>query len=125
MAAETHTLVIEDCPPSLNAIGSRGSRWAYINTKKDWQGRFEKVLMGSGMRRDATKAEANIVLRFPERRRRDSGNYKWILEKVLGDALVSGGWLPDDTADQFQVLRVTFDPDRGDKRTTVMLEVTR
>lgn len=28
---------------------------------------------------------------------RDQGNYRWFVEKVVGDVLVTGGWLKDDT----------------------------
>lgn len=45
---------------------------------------------------------ATAELRFKQRRRRDEGNFRVILEKALGDALVEGGWLADDTADHFR-----------------------
>ena len=48
------------------------------------------------------------MLRFPARRRRDSGNYRVMLEKALGDALVEGGWLPDDTPEHYEFGGVTF-----------------
>jgi hypothetical protein len=43
------------------------------------------------------RVEASAVLLVPDRRGRDEGNYRTPLENALGDALVRGAWLPDDT----------------------------
>ena len=36
------------------------------------------------------------MITVPDRKRRDQGNHRFLLEKALGDALVAGGWLDDD-----------------------------
>jgi len=52
------------------------------------------------------RVDVNATLRFKQRRRRDEGNFRVILEKACGDALVEGGWLPDDTAGLYRFGRV-------------------
>ncbi len=64
---------------------------------------------------------ANALLRFPTRRRRDEGNFRWLLEKALGDALQNGGWLPDDTPEFYLFGRCQFDPEPGPARTIVTI----
>jgi hypothetical protein len=52
--------------------------------------------------RGLQSVRAKVTIRFKQRRRRDEGNFRVILEKALGDALVEGGWLPDDTSDLYR-----------------------
>jgi hypothetical protein len=42
------------------------------------------------------------------------------VEKALGDALTNGGWLADDTAEQYTFGAIEFE--KGRKRTTIRLE---
>lgn len=111
-------------PPSFNQVGHTGNRWAWTRAKKEWQQRLEVLLMQTGMPRNWSRIEAFAVLRFPTRRRRDEGNYRTLLEKALGDALVNGRWLPDDTPEHFAFLRVAFANEPGPHRTTIHLEAT-
>lgn len=60
-------------------------------------------------------------MRFPLQRGRDEGNFRWMLEKALGDALVTGRWLSDDTGGRFSTGAVTFETERGPKRTTLRI----
>jgi hypothetical protein len=83
-------------PPSLNQIATRGSRWAVQKAKRDWQAVFTMLLLEahmpqhSGGRPVAHHLSAVAYLRFPDRRERDEGNFSWLIEKTLGDALVGG-----------------------------------
>jgi hypothetical protein len=43
---------------------------------------------------------------FGDGRERDQGNHRVIVEKALGDALVRGGYLPDDDVVAVRVRRV-------------------
>jgi hypothetical protein len=58
---------------------------------------------------------------FPDRRRRDEGNFRFFLEKALGDALVSGGWLADDDGARFSFGSVAFRYERGVRRVRLSL----
>lgn len=84
------------------------------------QGELELLLLTTELPRRLMSVEATAVLFFPVARRRDEGNYRWLLEKALGDALVNGGWLPDDTPDRYRFSRVEFS--RGDSLTRVRIQ---
>jgi len=58
--------------------------------------------MEQAVPRGLSCVNARATLQFKQRRRRDEGNFRVILEKALGDALVEGGWLKDDTAEQYR-----------------------
>lgn len=117
-----------DTPPSLNTIATRGNRWAVTRAKKRWEGIFMVLLMekkasiAAPLPRRLTRVTAAAMLRFPTRHRRDEGNYRWMLEKALGDALQKGGYLADDTPEFFTFQAVQFDPERGPAQTSVTLE---
>jgi hypothetical protein len=112
---------ISDTPPSLNVIAGRGSRFAFAKAKRRWQTDLGLLLMAEALPRGLDRVEASAVLSFPTRRRRDEGNFRALLEKALGDALVEGGWLPDDTPDRFRFGAVTFAT--GPARTELQLRV--
>ena len=102
-------------PPSFNKVGHSGSRWAWTKQKKAWQGTFETLLLAQAVPRGLAMVRARGVLVFATRRRRDAVNYRTLLEKCLGDALVGdpavwpeGRWLPDDTPDRFTFEKVDF-----------------
>lgn len=122
-------LEYDGTPPSLNALAYKHWR-KFHRVKQEWQGIFEVLLMEQPLERSRIKppyvrAFASAVLRFPNRRRRDEGNYRAMIEKALGDALVNGGWLDDDTADHFRVGEVTFDPEPGPSNITVVVSLWR
>jgi hypothetical protein len=103
------TLTYEDTPPSFNAVGHSGSRWSWTKAKKTWQKTMEDLLQVEAVPRRLGRIEARAVLTFTSRRRRDAVNYRTLLEKALGDALVNGGWLEDDTGAEFSFGSVTFE----------------
>lgn len=124
-ATRKFTIVVGDTPPSVNTYAH--AHWRrYHGIKKAWEATFAEELMV--LRRQLGRADrvhATASLRFPQRRRRDEGNYRAPLEKALGDALVGGGYLADDTPDHFTFGAVTFEDDKGDNRTTVTLRWTK
>ena len=104
-------------PPSFNAVGlhshwRQGHRW-----KKAWQSDIWVLLLASGLPKPLRHVEVTARLRFPQKRQRDEGNFRVILEKACGDALVAGGWLPDDSAEHYSFGRVEFEASRGANRT--------
>lgn len=106
-------------PPSLNKVGASKSWHAWNRHKKHWQQDVEMWLMAEKMPRNCDYAEVSAVLRFPTRRRRDQGNFQALLDKAIGDALVNGGWLPDDTPQYYKFAGLVFDEEVGDARTTI------
>jgi hypothetical protein len=106
-------------PPSLNAVGSRGHWREFHQAKREWQTIFEQLLIGSSLPRGCTQVGAGARLTFKVERRRDEGNFRTLIEKSLGDALVNGGWLPDDTPDYFRMGPVVLE--KGDRAATIVV----
>lgn len=95
-------LSVPGTPPSFNSVGYR-SHWAVGQRhKKQWQEWLATALMVAQVPRGLESVKVTATLRFKQRRRRDEGNFRVILEKALGDALVEGGWLADDTSEQYR-----------------------
>jgi hypothetical protein len=123
MGNESISFQHSEVPPSFNMVGARG-HWKSMHYKKRyWQEVFELKLMATLPRKRFKRIVASASLRFPTKRRRDEGNYRAILEKAMGDALVNGGWLKDDTVEQFVFQHVIIEQDNGPARTTIHLRV--
>jgi hypothetical protein len=108
---DTWDLKLPGTPPSFNQVGHTGNRWAWSKAKRQWDGFFTVALLearvpkGVGFER---KVRATATLYFKDSRRRDSVNYRTLLEKSLGDAL-QAGWIEDDTPDEFEFGAVRFE----------------
>lgn len=111
----------DDTPPSFNHVGSRGGQMAFHRKKKEWQRTFETLMLTTGFPRDWKYIKAIVRLTFPERRKRDEGNFRTLIEKSLADALVNGKWIPDDDPDHFWLERVIFEQQVGKPKTVVEL----
>lgn len=124
MPGQKYELSLPDVPPSLNRVGSRGkSHWPYTNAKKKWEGMFFIALLEVKVPKGLLTVDASAVLRFKSKRRRDEGNFRMLLEKALGDILVTGGWLQEDTPDFYAFNSVEFSEETGDPLTLVTLQV--
>lgn len=125
--ADIYELSIPKVPPSLNAmkLGSRGAHMKFYRHKKEWEGLFQITLLEVRVPKGLTKVKATASLRFPQKRKRDEGNFRFMLEKALGDVLQSAGHLADDTPDEFNFEALTFEAATGTPRTTIVLEVFR
>lgn len=121
MSGRIYELTLYETPKSLNTVGSRGSHWAYTKEKKKWEGLLGMALMVAKVPRHLARVEASAVLTFKQKRTRDEGNYRMMLEKALGDVLVAGGWLSDDDPERYSFGKLVFDPDRGDPLTKVAI----
>ena len=121
---DAYRLEVPGIPKSLNRIGSRGSHFAWHREKRMWQDMLAIALRVAKVPTELAYAEATAVLYPAVRRRRDEGNYRAVLEKALGDALVAGGWLADDTPELFRFGRLVFGEVRGTPLTVVTLDVS-
>lgn len=115
-------LELHETPPSLNRYAG-GPRGPYFREKAKWQKQISTALMAAGVPRGLGKVTATATMTFPTRRKRDEGNLRFLLEKALGDALVKGGWIEDDTGDCFSFGRIEFDAEPGDALTRIELDV--
>lgn len=88
-------------PPSLNALGD-GNRFAYRAMKETWEERLGALLGDAELPTGLARVTVEGVLTVPDRKRRDQGNHRFLLEKALGDALVDGGWLEDDDWSRYE-----------------------
>jgi hypothetical protein len=116
-------LDIPDVPPSINKLAH--AHWRkWWKQKKAWQATLEMYLMSMGATRPLpSPVRVHGSLRFAVRRRRDEGNFRALLEKALGDALVNGGWIPDDTPEHFRFGKLSFEEETGQPRTLLTLEL--
>lgn len=102
-------------PPSANTntgVGGRGKPQAIGKTKGEWEGLFAKMLMEAKVPRHLSLVKVRAELQFRDKRRRDLDNFHFPISKPLGDALVKGGWLKDDTPDHFVFEGVTMSKER-------------
>lgn len=94
-------LDIPGTPPSYNVTAH--AHWHKVRrVKQEWQRNCEIALMAAGVPRGLGSVLVSGRLEFTQKRRRDEGNFRVILEKACGDALVNGGWLEDDTPDHYR-----------------------
>jgi hypothetical protein len=118
------TLEIPGTPPSYNRTAH--AHWTVNRkVKQDWQRDCGTALMLAQVPRGLEAVRATARLFFRQRRRRDEGNFRVILEKALGDALTGGGWIPDDTPDHYRFGAVELCAPASVAMTIVTLELER
>ena len=83
-------------PPSLNLGGAGWNGFVYDGYKQAWQRSFHKLMTEAEMPMPLRRVAAEGQICFPDLKGRDQGNFKFLIEKALGDALQEGGWLADD-----------------------------
>lgn len=81
--------------PSVNVLGS-GNQFAHQAMKQAWQARWCELLEQADLPRPLGRVLVEAEITFPDRKGRDQDNYRNMLAKSLGDALVEGGWLAKD-----------------------------
>lgn len=113
-------VVVDRTPPSLNTISGRGDHWRYTKARQLWYRVLIPALRDAGMVRCAQVYVEGLVT-FPDRRKRDQGNYRSSLEKFLGDALQEGGWLEDDDWSRFRFGDLQARHEKGVRRTELLI----
>lgn len=107
-------------PPSINPLGSGDPR-AYQALKQTWQGLLADLLVVSDLPKGLLRVMAEGEATFPTRQRRDQGNFRFLLEKALGDALVEGGWLADDDWDRYEFGNLVASYEKGTSATRIVI----
>lgn len=121
---ERVSLSIPAVPPSLNQIGFR-SHWAVgRRAKQDWEQWLLIALLEQRVPKGLKSVSATATIRFKQRRKRDEGNHRVLLEKALGDVL-QNGWLDDDTPEQYRFGRVELFAPVQRPETIVVLDYER
>lgn len=120
MGAAEYMIEIDQTPPSMNDIIGQGSRWRYTSAKSKWG-----VLLISRINAlsipPCTRVYVEGQVTFPTRTKHDQGNYRFLLEKALGDALQSAGVLADDDWDSYEFGGLSKAYEKGVRRTRLML----
>jgi hypothetical protein len=119
---QTYVLVLRNVPPSYNR--TRHAHWRVEQkAKRELQEEIAWSLMEAQVPKHLRLVTAWAKMTFGTRRARDEDNYRTPLAKALGDALVVGRYLPDDTPEHFTMGRVSFDAEPGPERTRIALTV--
>lgn len=108
MTTGTTVVTVNDIPATANkgGGGTRSNKYAAAREKKKWEGLFFTLCLANRLPKGLTRVTVNVELQFTDPgRRRDVENFRQPVIKPLADALQKGGWLPDDTAEFFQVGR--------------------
>lgn len=106
-------------PPSFNVLAGRNPQ-IYRALLDQWKAIFTTLLLASDLPAcSRIVAEGEAV--FPKKAVRDQSNFKVIIDKALGDALVDGGWIPDDGWDQYEFGSLTYRVEAGVSETRVIL----
>lgn len=92
----------------------------YRGMKAGWEATLLELLAASGLS-SCERVTVEGVMCFPRRRIPDQGNHRFLIEKALGDALVTGGYLPDDTWDRYEFGGLAFEYRPGEAWTRLML----
>jgi hypothetical protein len=119
------TLRIPGTPPSLNQIGFRSHWTKGRKAKQGWEQWLSIALMEQRVPKKLKRVEVTATLRFKQKRRRDEGNFKALLDKALGDVLQTGGWLADDTPDFYRFGELTLFAPVPQPETIVLLDYER
>lgn len=96
-------------PPSSNSktgLGGRSHWSVQAKTKGEWEGIFCMLLLAARLPKKLESVRAYPEIHFKTKAKRDGDNYYFPISKPLGDALVKGGWLPDDTPEFYNCERV-------------------
>lgn len=120
MPTDATTLELPLVPKSFNS--TRYAPWYVARAaNEELKQAIGFSLMAVGGERNRRAVRASALLIFPQRRRRDEGNFRTPLEKALGDALVEGRWIEDDTPDQYRFGALTFSNEKGPSQTIITL----
>lgn len=101
-------LTFADTPGSINDNRSkRGSHWSKDRkAKAEWEGTFLMGFLKEAVPRPLEHVKVWVMFQFDRRQRRDPENYRHPFAKPFADSLVKGGYIPDDTAEFFELVRV-------------------
>jgi ribosomal protein L37E len=107
-------------PESFNVMAGRDPN-VYRSIIDKWAPVLAELLAASGLPKSLAQVMAEGEVSFGDAADRDAGNYRVMIEKALGDALVRGGYLESDTwaRYEFGVLQRRDEP--GVSRTRIML----
>jgi hypothetical protein len=117
--AKTHPTHI-GAPPSLSVMDTNGA-WVYSAYKKAWTALLFEQLQQTGLPQGLEHVLVEGECTFPDRRRRDQGNHRFMVEKAMGDALTTGGYLEDDDWSRYEFGGLAQRYEKGVSRTRLLV----
>jgi hypothetical protein len=107
-------------PPSLNVLGS-GNPQVFQGLKASWEkliyAGLEKARLPRGLGSVLVEAEVS----FGDAIERDHDNFRVVIAKACGDALVDGGWIKSDKWSAYELGRMALEEDGGNWTRLVFL----
>lgn len=107
-------------PPSFNVVAGRDPN-VYRSIIDSWTEALEPLLATSGLPTGLGRVTVEGEVSFGDGRRRDQGNSRMLIEKALGDALVHGGFIPDDDWSRYEFGGLQRRDEPGVSRTRLLL----
>lgn len=107
-------------PESFNAMAGRDPN-VYRDAVKRWAEKLAPLLADSGLPTGLGRVVVEGEVSFGDNAERDQGNYRVIVEKALGDALVRGGYLSSDTWSRYEFGGLQRRDEPGVSRTRLLL----
>lgn len=108
--------------PSLNQFGKNKSGYVYNSAKQAWQEVWINLVAAAGLSVEVQGVYVTGRMSFGDNRDRDQGNFRYFLEKSLGDALQKGGWISKDVWGVFEFGQLDRTDEPGKKFTELMIE---
>lgn len=105
---------------SFNAFGSGANQFAWQGIKAHLMKIVTEKLTEAGLPKGLGHVLVEGRMTFPDRGRRDQGNFRIMWEKAVGDALKEGGWLEDDDWTRYEFGGLAYAYERGVSRTELM-----
>lgn len=110
-------------PVSLNVFGS-GSQFLYQTVKRSWHDALGALLAQSDLPRPLESVYVIGEMCFADGRTRDQGNYRFVVEKALGDVLQTMGYLHDDNWQAYSFGDLAYRHIKGESWTRLLLYPT-
>lgn len=107
-------------PESFNAMAGRNPE-IYREAVKRWAEALAPLLADSGLPTGLHRVVVEGEVSFGDNVERDQGNHRVIVEKALGDALVRGGYLSNDTWSRYEFGGLQRVDESGVSRTRLIL----
>lgn len=106
-------ITMKEIPKSINAKGGgTGAHHMQAHKeKKRWEGLYLMEFMVAKIPKNATHVEVGVTLRWRRRPGKppEKENYRQPVIKPLADAMMYGGYIPDDNDSIFEVSRFTIE----------------
>lgn len=114
----THVLTVPIPRPPMSLNQQRRAHWTKVRTAKTQTEFWVRQAARQARLPAMVQAHVEVVWFAPDKRRRDADSLAPFLKGCL-DALVAGGWLPDDDHRHVPTVTMSIEVDTADPRIEV------